>query len=162
MCFIWRVATLKNLKYKMCSSELESVGNPSVIIPLWSHGIFLMPSVRIYNVNSRENDWNPIEWGRVWVQAFDWRWLQYLNLILSCVSYQQVRAISSRVLYRRGNNSVPSRPDTLLALLILQLDLRSEAIRLQMEASFLSCSSDERESLYWCGESALFDHFPYG
>lgn len=46
----------------MCSSELESVGNPSVIIPLWSHVIFLMPSVRMDNVNSHENDWNPIEW----------------------------------------------------------------------------------------------------
>lgn len=110
---VLRVAISKNLKYKACSSELESVG-----------------------------DLSPTGW-----------WWTSQGFVPLCVSYQQVRVISSPAFRRRGNNSVPSRPDTLPALFILQLDLRSDAIRLQTEASFLSCSSDKRELLYRCGES---------
>lgn len=52
-------------------------------------------------------------------------------------------------------------PNTCRALFDLWVTFRSEAIRFQTEASFLSCSSGKCESLYWHGESKLFDHFPY-
>lgn len=63
----------------------------------------------------------------------------------------QLFSLDVWVLPSLQQSTVPLIPNTWLALLDLWVSLRSEAIRLQMDTSFLCCSSGEYESLYWCG-----------